>query len=141
MVKKETLLPYDSQADAEKEIQQGQDAAERAQMRTLETEAGFREAHVEREKQRMALRGKAYEHSVAVCLGLAVYLGVMAFVIAMSEAGVFSPEAQIAIFATPVVALAAITIFILRGVFSGFSEKTFSEDAQIISQFTNGTNS
>lgn len=131
------MLPYESQGEAEKEIPPQQDAYERSQMRVLEIDGNFREAHVKRENQRMELRSKAYEHAVAVCLGLALYVGVMVFVIAMGDSGKFSPEAQIAIFATPIVSLAAITIFVLRGVFSGFTEKSFSEDVQMIAGFTN----
>lgn len=136
MTKDKNLLPYETQEDAESEIQPAQDAAERAQMKTLETDAMFREAHVNREQQRMNLREKAYEHAVAVCLGLALYVGIMVLIIALDGSDKFAPEAQIAIFATPIIALAAITIFILRGVFSGFSEKTFSEDSQVLSQFS-----
>lgn len=137
----ESLLPYHDASDVNEEIAPEQDAFERAQMRTLEADAGWREAHVQREKQRMELRQKAYEHSVAVCLGLAFYLFIMAFVVSTQNEGQFSDQAQIAIFATPIIAIAAITIFILRGVFSGFSEKSFSEDAQILTQFTNNQGS
>lgn len=134
------LLPFTSAEEAKSEIPPEQDAWERAQLKTLESEADLRDAYVKREHQRMSLREKSYSHAVAVCLGLAFYVGIMALAVSVGSAGKFAPEAQVAIFATPVVAIAAITVFLVRGVFSGFSERSFSEDAQAVAQLTNNPN-
>ena len=136
MVSDERFLPYGDTVEAEAEIGSKQDSYERAQARTLEIDASWREAYVEREKQRMHLRSQACEHAVAVCLGLAFYLFLMAFMIWIGSGTSIAAEAQVAIFATPIVAIAAITIFVLRGVFSGFSEKSFTEDVSAVTQFS-----
>ncbi|WP_417242281.1 hypothetical protein [Celeribacter sp.] len=128
-------LPFGTTAEAE--------AAERSNVDsppnpTLETEFRLRSAHVKREEQRSELRMKAYTHAAGVVLGLAFYVAAAGLVFATGGGENVSDEAQIAIFGTPVVAIAAITIFILKGVFSGFSEKSISEDSQVLS--TLGTN-
>lgn len=138
------MLPYDSVADAETSPTSGDggNAFDReSQVRSLNADADWREAAVRRENQRMELRSKAYEQAVAVCLTLFVYLFAMAAVVWSSDGDKFASEAQLAIFGTPIVAIAAITIFVLRGVFNGFSEKSVAEDTQALSQLAqNGSN-
>jgi len=133
----EKMLPYNSVEDAETTSNLGDEgnAFDReSQVRSLNADADWREAAVKRENQRMELRSKAYEQAVAVCLTLFAYLFVMAVIVWNSEPDKFASEAQLAIFGTPIIAIAAITIFVLRGVFNGFSEKSVAEDTQALGQ-------
>lgn len=128
-------LPYKTSKEAAEDIiTSDKSSSDHAAIRSLSADADWREVAVVREKQRITLRTKAYEHSVAVCLSLFAYLVVMALLVWLGKPSQFSDQAQLAIFGTPIIAIAAITIFILRGVFNGFSEKSVTDDNQALNQ-------
>ena len=131
------LLPYESPEDAEKQISPapalGQDKADLA---SLDDDQNLRKAIVTRENQVRELRTKAYEHAVTVCFGFSAYLGAMVALFAFGSLEAISDQAQVAIFATPILSIAAITIFILRGVFGTPSAKSFSEELRQVTSLT-----
>jgi len=102
----------------------------------LDDENNLRKAIVARENQVKELRNKAYDHATTVCFGFAAYLGLMVFLFAFGALDAISDQAQVAIFASPILSIAGITIFVIRGVFGTPSSKSVSEEIKQFSNFT-----
>lgn len=133
------LLPYDSPKDAEVEPESESSAAQdKVDIGILDDDNNIRKTIVNRENQVSELRTKAYEHAVTVCFAFAVYLAAMVFLFAFGVLHSISDQAQLAIFATPILSIAAITVFILRGVFGTPSAQSFSEEIKQVSSISNG---
>lgn len=94
----------------------------------LERDLQLRDAVIRRERQVSNLRNLAFGQAIVVCLGFAGYLGFMVWVIWQGGFPSLAPTAQAAVFATPILAIAAITIFVLRGVFGTPSSKSVTEE-------------
>ena len=132
------LLPYDSPEEAEVTNESGSALADLA---LLDEDQNLRKAIVRRENQVRELRTKAYDHAVTVCFGFSAYLGLMIFLFAFGALEQISDQAQVAIFATPILSVAAITIFILRGVFGTPSANSFSKEIKQVTNLTENVGS
>ena len=112
-----------------------------AEARSLSAQADHQKTHVKLNKQRVKLRNRSVGLAQGVICGLAFFLFSMFFVVVIGVGKDIPSEAQVVIFGAPIVAISAITIFVLKGVFTGFSanEETNGSVVDIATSAAKGT--
>ena len=95
----------------------------RSEHSSLEMDCRHRETLINLNKQREKHRAKAIGMAEGAISGIALFLVVMSGVLIFGAGSSIEKEAQVAIFTVPIVAISLIVVFVLRGVFSGFSSK------------------
>lgn len=128
------FLPYKTPEEAKASVSKDPEA------RSLEADSELRAARVSRATLTNILRRKAFEHSIAVCLGMAFYLFLMVLLVIIGKPlNHISDVAQVAIFGGPVIAITLITIFLIRGVFLAAVADAKDDEASLLSPVVKAT--
>lgn len=99
------------------------DNAATIEYQSMEIDCRHRETLIRLNTQREEQRTKAIGMAEGAILGIALFLAIMSAVLISNSGHEIAPQAQVAIFTVPIISISLIVVFVLRGVFTGFSQK------------------